>query len=229
MTTLLAPSFANTPPAMHGMKALVKNGQQSMTIEVQVNHLDKKRTVISLQDMLGKVWASDVVWKEETYAKLFNLSGMPTGQYIIHITGQAGEFAQLLEVGQAAVLLFETSSKFDLEKGMVMLTGGKQAGKTIARISPEGEQSIRVQLANLKELPTSVTLYSVGAGPVLVQNIKGEHAYAKNFNLEGMANGSYFLRVQTKDATICQFFTLSKHGVSFGPAQHCLNKTGVLN
>jgi hypothetical protein len=211
------------------MKALVKNGQQALTIEVQLARLDKKRTLISLHDLQGKTWASDVVWKKEAYAKLFNLSGVPAGQYILHVKGQAGEFAQLMQVGEKEVQLFETSGKNALETGMVMLTGGRKAAKTIARVSPEGTHSIRVQLANLKELPSTVTLYSVGAGPVLVQNIKGEHAYAKNFNLQGMANGSYFLTVQTKEATICQFFTLSKDGVSFGPAQHCLIKTGVLN
>lgn len=229
LTAALLPSFGNNPPAMQGMKALVKNGHQAMTIEIHISQLDKKRTLISLQDLFGKVWLSEAVWKKEADTKLLNLEGMPDGNYILWINGNAGEHFQLLNLSAGSIQLFDSTGKKELANGTVLLTGGKQVGKTIVRINPEGTQSIQVQLANLKELPSTVTLHSVGAGPVLVQNIKGEQAYAKNFNLKGMASGSYFLTVQTKEATICQFFTLSKDGVSFGPAQHCLNKTGVLN
>ncbi|MCB0520583.1 MAG: hypothetical protein H6577_24700 [Lewinellaceae bacterium] len=213
------------PVAGYGLKASLKNGQEAMTIEMQLSHLNKQRTVVSLQDMEGKEWFSTVIWKKETAGKLLNLSGMPTGDYLLWITGGAGEYLQMLNLGHETVKLFEPASQEDLVEGTVMFTGTKKVGKTIARITPEGNKSIAVQLANLKKEATTVALYSVGAGPLLVQKIKDEQAYARNFNMEGMPYGSYFLSLHTKEATICQFFILSKDGLTFGPVQHCPAKS----
>jgi hypothetical protein len=221
-----AANVVQPPGAGKTMNVQVKMGQKPMTLEVQLDRLDKKRTVVFLEDMTGKVWLSEAIWRKESCGKLLNLSGMPQGDYILRVVGAAGEHLQMLALHEKSVSLFEPARPKTVETGMVILTGSRQAARTIVRITREDQQSVGVQMANLKQMPSSVTLYSVGAGPVLVQNIKNKQAYARKFDMKGMAAGSYLLSVKTEDATISQFFVLSNDGtLALGPLQQSAAKT----
>lgn len=83
---------------------------------------------------------------------------------------------------------------------------GKKA-RLIFYVFPKTSQSFAVTVANLQEEKTLIQIKNVVGQTWYKETIKGKAGYAKNFDLENLPEGDYFLIVTRGTDKIVQFFS----------------------
>ena len=89
----------------------------------------------------------------------------------------------------------------------------------ISNIKTIGSRKVDVQLANLLEQPTSITLKTLGGAQLIELKTDKQLSWAKIFNLEGMSTGSYYLIIQNGNKTVMRFLSLTEKGIRLSGAQ----------
>ena len=95
----------------------------------------------------------------------------------------------------------------------------KDAPKLITKVTSEKNQSLNVLLANLKGTSTTIRLFTDSGTNIQTVKVENEHAYAKNWDLQNVADGNYFLYIETGDATVVQSITVKRNKVNVAEAQ----------
>jgi hypothetical protein len=223
LATLLLYSLslqAAGPPKADALLAVkVKQGATPKSLTLQFDDLKNEPVKVVIQDGNSRVWYSKKLAADKSANSQLDLSGIPSGNYILYASNRNGRFAKAFSFDFTGVVFFENALPDPEANGMALLTGGKQKGKLVTYITQESDQALGLQLANLKEKAAKVSLIRAGEGLAYSENIRNVHAWAKRIKFEGMPRGAYFLYVETEEATIWQIFTLSKNGVHLGDAQ----------
>ncbi|MEK7257006.1 MAG: hypothetical protein AAB316_19790 [Bacteroidota bacterium] len=205
-------SAAGSTPGAEG-KVIVKlnEGEDGKSLQLQLANLQKLRTCVGIQDLQGKVWFVEYVWRENGYHKSLNIKGMPAGTYFLWVKNKQVETHRSFEFNGNGITFFDQEKEALEAEPEAVFTGGNSAeeGKLIARVTPAGKAALDVQLANLQRQPLTLRLSAVGESEVFSENVRNEHAFAKKLNFKGMTPGSYFLSIETQGATLVAFFTLS--------------------
>lgn len=192
----------------------IKKGIEGKTIEVQLANLQGERTHVAVQDMEGKMWFSEYVWKEDGYAKKLKMTTLPEGHYLCFVNNAKGLFTQTFLAGVDDVAFFGESNADYVGKNQLIYTGNERAA--MARITPEGFSTVGLQLANLQGEFTRIQLNTLGEAIAYEKSFSNQPAYAEKINLDGLAKGQYFLYVKIGEAGLIQFMDWTKDGLKLG-------------
>ncbi|MBL7797247.1 MAG: hypothetical protein JNJ90_12190 [Saprospiraceae bacterium] len=104
--------------------------------------------------------------------------------------------------------------------GLLLDAGGTR--RVVVRMEMEGTHALRVQLANLQEYQTSVSLLEPDGTIRWEQEVANKQAFAKMFDLKTLSidPGAYTLRVQTGAATLNQELVVTIRSVILGATRH---------
>lgn len=200
----------------------INKGEAAKTIDIQLANLRQHFTSVVLQDMEGKYWYSESIWHEDGYSKRLDLNGMPTGHYLCLVKNRGEFFTRSFRLDETDLVFYESAGAGNPGTVFGVQTGSQRPA--LVRITAEGANTVRLQLANLQEQPVLAQLNIPGDAIVYQQKVNGEQAFAKNINMDGMAAGMYFLYLTIGDAALIQFMEYSPAGVRLGALEH-LDKT----
>ena len=202
----------------------ITKGEAAKTIDIRLANLQQQITSVVLQDMDGKCWYSESIWNEDGYSKRLDLNGMPNGHYLCYVKNRGVFFTQSFRLDAMDLVFYEPARAGNPGTAFAVQTGSERP--VVVRITNEATNTVRLQLANLQEQPTSVRLNILGEGIAYQQSVTGEQAFVKNINLSGMAAGAYFLYLNVGNASVIQFIECSPAGLRLGALQR-LEKTPV--
>ncbi len=208
--SLFAVSFMIENP----MIVRINRGFDAKTIEMHLANLQKQRTHIAIQDMSGKFWFSEYVWNEQGYAKKYNLSALPEGNYLCFVQNAKGMYTQAFRVDMYDVAFFKMTDPAEAVKSRLMYAGSEKPA--MLRITNEDNTSIGLQIANLQRQYTVVQLSTFGEPAAFEQKISGKEALAERINLDGMVAGNYFLYLKIGDASLIQQVEWSPGALKLG-------------
>lgn len=105
-------------------------------------------------------------------------------------------------------------------EGLLLDAGGTR--RVVVRMEMEGTHALRVQLANLQEYQTSISLLEPNGTIRWEQEVANKQAFAKMLDLKTLSvdPGSYTLRVQTGAATLNQELVVTSRSVALGATRH---------
>ena len=86
----------------------------------------------------------------------------------------------------------------------------------VNKITPK---NIQLNLANLLDLKTSIQIKGVNGKTWFQENVRKEAGYAKNFNLNKLPEGDYFLIVEREEDKVIQFFSYGETGIALYAVQ----------
>lgn len=190
----------------------------NQSLSVQIANMQKQRTLISIVNMDGQRCFLEVVRKKNGFAKNFNLSNLPAGNYMVSIKSKIESYARLFEKSEKSITFFQTNEQYKNGDGQVILAGNKNApGQSlITHFSKTDAQSVGVQLANLEGTKAEINLKFFSGAMVATDTVKGKNAYAKSFNLKGMSDGQYYMYIKTQGKTQVQFISIEDGKVVLG-------------
>lgn len=209
IATALTIAFLIVATALAGNPEIVRinKGEAAKTIDIQLANLQKLTTEVVLQDLDGKYWYSEQIWKQDGYYKRLNLNGMPNGHYICYVKNRNVLHTQSFCLNETDLEFYESTGTGNLVKAFTVRTGDKRP--VVVWITSEDAGTICLQLANLQEQETLIRLNVLGDGIAFQQRVSREQAVAENIHLEGMYSGVYFLHLKIGNASVIQFFEYS--------------------
>lgn len=207
MAALFAVSFMRE----NAMIVRIEKGFDAKTINVQLANLQNRYTQLAIQDMDGKVWFSEYVWRADGYAKKFNLREVPEGDYMCFVRNTEGVFMKTFRVEPEDLTLFRQVDQGQTSASRLIYTGQKKP--CIARIAAEDETSIGIQLANLQGEDVCLQLNVLGESVAFKQTVSGNLAFAEKLNMDGLVAGDYFLYLKMGEASLVQLIDFSGKGL----------------
>ncbi len=191
------------------------------TINIQLANLQQERTQVSIADLHGQFWFSEIITKEYGFAKQFDLSIIPTGTYIVYVRNAGEKHVKTFAKYKDDLAFFDTSNTTTSNQAFAQLTSSqaKSTNRLITRITASDAYNVDVQLANLLNKKAKIQLNQLGGLYLVKEQVSGKAGYAKTFNCLGLAKGDYYLLVQTQKSTLIQFFTINKDGIEMGEEQ----------
>lgn len=189
----------------------ISKGDAVKTIDIRLANLQHRNTSVVVQDMEGKCWYSESIWNEDGYTKRLNLNGLPNGYYLCYVKSRNVSYTQSFRLSESDLVFLEFNGAGNPGTTFAVQTGSKRPA--LVRITGEKDKAIRLQLANLQEQKAVIRLNILGEGIACQEVVTGEQAFAKNINLNGMADGAYFLYVNIGGGSVIQFIDLSPAGV----------------
>lgn len=214
LLVLLAGAFA--PPIGPGNLevCLKKVDNESTMVNVVVDNLRDKRTSITIVSVEGETWHRDFVWNEESYAASFDFVAVEPGDYIIYVANDREEVVMPIMVGDEEVdFINEPINR------ITSATEAKAAsvyGEMIVRFRPAEGKAVNVHAANLNRQLTKVRMSRIDGLPVYREEVNYEGAYAKRFELEGIADGEYFMYIGTPEAVAFKYLKVKGDKVTLG-------------
>ncbi len=94
-------TFANqmpTSPLSRLLVSIEKSADNSSSFDLRLANLEKKGTLILLQDVSGNNWFSQYVSRKAGFAKRLNLKGMPDGTYTLTISQKDATVIQAMRL-----------------------------------------------------------------------------------------------------------------------------------
>lgn len=104
----------------------------------------------------------------------------------------------------------------------VLLLGAGGARRVIARVGMTGPNVLRLQLANLLEYQTIISLTAANGTVRWEQTFSGEPGFAKLIDLKALAvdPGDYYLRIQSGEAFLEQKIIVKSRDTSLGAVRY---------
>ena len=196
----------------------INKGKEAKTIEMQLANLEKQRTHIAIQDMEGKVWHSQYVWRKNGFVQRFNLNALPDGDYLCFVQNEKELFTRGLEMNPDDVAFFEMTDPADWGKSRLLYAGMDKP--SIVRIAEAGSASLDVQVANLQRQYAIVQLHALGESVIFERNFKGKDAIAEKIHFNGVTPGHYFIYVKVGNASVMQMIEWSSGTIKLGNMEY---------
>jgi len=217
MIFFMAVTSTQANPMNDDHRMLVKIDKYShQSIKIQLANLEKVRTGISITDLDGKVWFSEYVWGESGYAKELNLKGMLNGFYILEVKNKMGTYIQAFTKKEESILFYK--DKNEANTSIAQLTSNKK-DRLFASVKMYDQESMAVRIANLDKHDAIIRFNYVGGVPLFSEKTQQQYAYAKKINLKGLANGIYYVYVDTEQLHMIQWIKIGKDGITLGDRQ----------
>ncbi|MBK8567324.1 MAG: hypothetical protein IPN76_29375 [Saprospiraceae bacterium] len=98
-------TFANQMPSPLSrlLVSIEKSADNSTSLDLRLANLEKKGTLVLLQDVNGNNWFSQYVSRKAGFAKRLNLKGMPDGTYTLTISQQDATVIQALRLSNGVL------------------------------------------------------------------------------------------------------------------------------
>lgn len=209
-------------PASKGEQMIVHVTQENQhSIKVQLANLEKKRTLVQIIDIQGKIWLSDYARGVNGYSKMLDLDEIPTGQYVLQVKNMHKRYIQVFTKIKGNVFFFEKENTTPRDRPIALFASNNPVpgDVLISRIKSNSEYTVDIQLANLLGATSTVQLKSIRGSIIYQEIIKGRNGYAKTINLQDVLPGEYYFLIQTSSLTQILFLTISKHGIELKERQ----------
>lgn len=199
----------------------IKKSDDAKALEIRLANLEMKHTQITLLDAEGKSWYFHNVSKGVGYSAKLNLEGMPDNDYVVFVKNKKGQQFQAFSMEGADITFFQLQNSGTIKNLTASLENYemKETAQLITKVTVEGTQSLGVRVANLKEVPTTLRLFSDGGTTIQTEKVDGEHAYAKSWDLQNVADGNYFLFIESGKTTVIQSISVKRNKVEVGAVQ----------
>ena len=221
MIALIATVFTLNANSINPVIVSIEKASDEKALEIRLANLEMKNTQIALLDTDGKSWYFHNVKKDVGYSAKLNLEGMPDNDYVVFIKNRKGQHFQAFSMEGEVINFFQLQHTGSIKNLTASLENYemKDAPQMIAKVTPENNRSLNVRLANLQNASTTMRLFSDSGTKVQTENVDNEHAYAKNWNLENVADGNYFLYIDSKETTLLQSISVKGNKVEVGAVQ----------
>ncbi len=85
----------------------IEKSEGVASLNLRLANLEKRGTLILLQDTNGNIWFSQYVRFKHGYAKTLNLKGMPDGTYTLSVNHQGATVIQALRLSNGVLEVLE--------------------------------------------------------------------------------------------------------------------------
>ncbi len=212
LTTLLVSTASIFASSGEEMIVRVKKGPSFKSLFVQLVNLQEQDTRITILDRHGKTWFEETLEADNGYSKLFHLEKVPNGIYFLAIRNKGEQEMRTFQIQPEGLALFEAVIPATSQSSFVRNVGQKRGkpAELITHFTPKEGKVLHVQLANLMEQPASIEFGDLRQPKWFTEDIKSAKGYAKDWKLEGLKNGDYYLLIQTQGRLLIQEFSLQK-------------------
>ncbi|MEZ4941670.1 MAG: hypothetical protein R3D58_12400 [Saprospiraceae bacterium] len=220
--TLICTTFLNASVTSN-LNLQLKTGETPGTVTVQLDGLDQLNTQLSIQDLSGKKWFSEMIRKQTRFSKTIDLKTMPSGAYILFVKNKRSQQSRAFRLDNTQVVLFDISGDATTPGGLVLEAGG--ANRIIARVSATDDQTLYLHVSNLKDYQATIRIISPDGDVRWEAASRGQIAIAQTLNMKALMiePGTYFVHIQAGDATVIQELEITGAGVQPGMAHHVSN------
>ncbi|MCC6727300.1 MAG: hypothetical protein IT258_22535 [Saprospiraceae bacterium] len=116
-------TFANQMPNRL-LVSIEKSAENATSLELRLANLEKKGTLVLLQDVGGNNWFSQYVSRKAGFAKRLNLKGMPDGTYTLTISQKDATVIQALRLSNGVLeVLKHQKMEVPAKKGEDLVKG----------------------------------------------------------------------------------------------------------
>lgn len=153
----------------------IKSEQKAAVIRI-INLSSDTPAVLRIKDQQGNVLHREVVDQCDVYAKKYDFSNIPNGEYFVELKTEEGVTSEsiLLEAGKANARYFKPA--VEVEPGLV-----------------------KVAFINRIDTPVSLKLYNEGGRAVYEEIEPSEEKFAKGLDLTQLNAGQYSLTILGDD------------------------------
>ena len=221
LITLIATVFTLNANSINPVIVSIEKSDDAKALEIRLANLEMKNTQIALLDTDGKSWYFHNITKDVGYSAKLNLEGMPDNDYVVFIKNKKGQHFQAFSMEGEAINFFQLQDAGSIKNLTASLENYemKEMPRLFTKVTTENNRSLNVLVANLKKSPTTLRLFSDSGTKIQTVNVDNEHAYAKNWNLENVADGNYFLYIDSKETTLIQSISVKGKKVEVGAVQ----------
>jgi hypothetical protein len=195
----------------------VKPTDHAKTIALYLVNLNKNFTNINIYSLEGENVYFDQVWNKWAYASNLDLSALPPGDYMLNIKNRDRNATVALFITEDRVAYVNNDHHgFALRRKASFEP--TPFSRLMARFYTDPDAAtLNLQLANLREAPTTIKVASVEGATIYYAHFTGEIGYHKRIHLGAVADGTYFVHLNTIDAKVFQMMSLNDGKVRFGP------------
>ncbi len=219
---LTGATFLNASVASN-LNLQLKTGETPGTVTVHLDGLDQLNTQMSIQDISGKKWFSEMIRKQTRFNKTIDLKSMPSGEYLLFVKNKRSQQSRAFRLDNKQVVLFDLSGDATTPGGLVLEAGG--ANRIIARISATDAQTLYLHVSNLKDYQAVIRIVSPDGDVRWEAGSDGAIAIAKSVDMNALMiePGTYFVHIQAGDATVIQELKITGTAMQPGMAHHVSN------
>ena len=177
-----------------GFTTSITGSENPEAVLIQLSGLDGERTQVHITNAKGFTAYREFIWNENNYGANFLMEGMPHGDYLVRIDNNSGQVLRAFNYDGEGIHLLGAEAP-----------GSDETGKLIARFDPvKKAPELEVRVANLKLRPFSFYLVRLNGAKFYSEELRGEFAYAKRFNLKGLEEGDYYIFVRAGETAVWQ-------------------------
>lgn len=219
---LVSTTFLNASVSSN-LNLQLKTGEMPGTVSIQLDGLDQQNTQLSIQDLSGKKWFSEMIRKQTQFNKTIDLKTMPSGEYLLFVKNKRSQQSRAFRLDNKNVVLFDISSDATTPGGLVQEAGA--ASRIITRVSATDDQTLYLHVSNLKEYQATIRIVAPDGNVRWEANSNGQIAIAKSLDVKALMiePGLYFVHIQAGDATVIQEVEIKASKLQPGMAHHVSN------
>lgn len=198
----------------------LKTGETPGTVTIQLDGLDQQNTQLSIQDLSGKKWFSEMIRKQTRFNKTIDLKTMPSGEYLLFVKNKRSQQSRAFRLDNKQVVLFDLSSDATTPGGLVQEAGG--AGRIITRVSATDAQTLYLHVSNLKDYQATIRIMAPNGDVRWEAHSGGAIAIARSVDMKALMiePGMYFVHIQAGDATVIQEVEIKASALQPGMAHY---------
>jgi len=221
LISLIATVFTLNANSINPVIVSIEKSDDAKALEIRLANLEMKNTQISILDSEGKSWYFYNVSKDVGYSAQLSLEGMPDNDYVVFIKNKKGQHFQAFSMEGEDITFFQLQNAGNIKNLTASLENYemKDEPQLISKVIPGTNRSLNVYLANLKETHAMLRLFSDSGTKIQTENIDDEHAYAKSWDLQNVADGNYFLYIESGNTTVVQSISVKGNKVEVGAIQ----------
>ena len=218
---ILLMTFSLSADSINPLIVKIEKVEEEKILEIRLANLQNQNTQISILDVEGKSWYFHNVSNEVGYANRYNLDGMPDNDYVVFIKNKNGKHFQAFSMEGIAVRFYDIQNAWPV-KNLTASLGNhemKDTPQLFVKVNADENCTVGVRVGNLKKAPASIRLFSDSGTRITTIKVNNEPAYAKNWDLQKLADGHYFLYIQSDNIGFVQSLVINNNNVELGLAQ----------
>ncbi len=161
---------ADEPEAKVSVKKIDAQNKKAL---IRITNLSSEGSaILRIKDVKGYVLHKEVIRQNDVYAKRYDLSNLPNGEYTVELTTQEGVTQESLSLnaGKAEVAYFKPA--IQVEPGLV-----------------------KIAFKNSIEAPVSLKFYDNNGQLLYQERVASQEKYAKGLNVSRLSAGQYSLSI----------------------------------
>lgn len=166
------------------------------SVDVHLSNLEKLDTKVAILGVDGHFWLVEYVYGKNGFAKTFNFSGMPDGDYIFNVQNKGAHHFQGIAKYNDQLQLFQAYSEQQPESLARPVNTRSAASRVIERVTALPNKQLHIQLANLLGDPFAVRLLTDSGIRLKAEFLEDRRGYSTTWDFSELNEGRYYLYLQ---------------------------------